>query len=171
MISIKTRQLEKERKEMTQLSMKKGGLEHPAVIRLLQDHLDQMAGTAPPESRHALDLSGLKQSDVHFYGAWVGDDIAGCGAFKVLDNDHAEVKSMKTATEFLRQGVAGQVLAHLMAEARGLGIKRFSLETGSMGYFEPARAMYQRLGFELCAPFGNYKEDPNSVFMTKIISE
>ena len=151
---------------MKKISIIKGNLDKPGVIALLQDHLDQMAGTAPPESRHALDLTGLQQPSVHFYAAWSGESVAGCGAFKQLDAHHAEVKSMKTSTEFLRQGIARAMLNHLVAEAKQRGITRLSLETGSMSFFDPARALYAGYGFVECAPFGDYKLDPNSVFMT-----
>ncbi len=151
---------------MKEITLVKGNLHKPEVIALLQDHLDQMAGTAPPESRHALDLSGLQQPSVHFYSAWLGDQVVGCGAFKQLDNGHAELKSMKTATSFLRKGIAKTMLNHLVAQAQQMGITQLSLETGSMAFFDPARAMYSGFGFQECPPFGDYKEDPNSVFMT-----
>ena len=54
-------------------------------------------------------------------------------------------------------------------QARRRGYSRLSLETGSMPYFAPARALYARAGFAPCAPFGDYVEDPNSVFMTRVL--
>jgi putative acetyltransferase len=42
-----------------------------------------------------------------------------------------------------------------------------SLETGSAASFAAARTMYMKNGFEICGPFGDYKLDPHSVFMTK----
>jgi putative acetyltransferase len=53
---------------------------------------------------------------------------------------------------------------HTAEAARGMA--RLSLETGSWAYFAPARARYARHGFVECGPFGEYREDPNSVFMT-----
>ena len=61
------------------------------------------------------------------------------------------------------------MLDHVLAEARRRGYARLSLETGSMDYFAPARALYARAGFVACAPFGDYVEDPNSVFMTRAL--
>ncbi len=48
--------------------------------------------------------------------------------------------------------------------------RRLSLETGAMEFFEPARRLYRKFGFEQCGPFSTYKEDSNSVFFTKILS-
>jgi putative acetyltransferase len=54
--------------------------------------------------------------------------------------------------------------------ARQMGISLLSLETGSADFFLPARKLYEKFGFEYCGPFADYKDDPNSVFMTKMIS-
>jgi putative acetyltransferase len=141
-------------------------LESPQVLALIRDHLAAMEPTAPPESRHALDVTGLKRSDVAFWSIWDGDTLAGIGALKQLSHDHAEIKSMKTATAFLRRGVASGMLQHVIQEAKKRGITTLSLETGSMAFFEPARTLYRSFGFTECGPFGSYVEDPNSVFMT-----
>lgn len=139
------------------------------IRALLREHLDAMERTSPPESRHALDIAGLRQPGITFWSLWDGDCIAGCGALKELDAAHAEIKSMRTAATHLRKGVASKMLEHLIGEARRRGYRRLSLETGSMDYFEPARRLYASFGFEPCAPFGYYVEDPNSVFMTKAL--
>ena len=144
-------------------------LRHPAVIALLQEHLDWMHRTSPPESVHALDLDALRQPDIAFWTLWDGETLAGCGALRALDATHGEVKSMRTAQTHLRRGVAATMLDHILAEARRRGYARLSLETGSMAYFAPAHALYARAGFRPCAPFGDYVEDPNSVFMTRAL--
>lgn len=48
-----------------------------------------------------------------------------------------------------------------------MGFTRLSLETGSDDFFLPARKLYEKFGFTYCAPFADYRLDPNSVFMTK----
>lgn len=148
------------------MNIQEDDLTHPAVISLLKDHLEEMEHTSPPESRHALDLSGLKQRNIRFYAVWEGDLIAGCGALKVHNQHLGELKSMKTHRDFLRRGVGSRILAHLIAEARDLGLKELKLETGSMAYFEPARALYRLAGFVECAPFADYRPDPNSTYMS-----
>jgi putative acetyltransferase len=66
--------------------------------------------------------------------------------------------------------VSSQMLRHLIAEAERRGYPRVSLETGSMDYFEPARKLYASFGFRFCGPFGSYRDDPNSLFMTREIA-
>jgi putative acetyltransferase len=142
-------------------------LNGPQTMQLLQEHLRCMALVSPPESRHALNLDGLRQPDITFWTIWKGPDLAGCGAIKELNKQHGEIKSMRTVNAYLRQGVASQLLQHIVEEAKHRHYRRLSLETGSMDYFEPARRLYSSFGFTRCRPFGTYREDPNSIFMTK----
>lgn len=137
------------------------------IARLLDEHLACMARVSPPESRHALNLDGLRQPDVTFWSAWQGQDLVGCGALKELGPTHGEVKSMRTATAHLRKGVASALLQHIIVEAKRRGYQRLSLETGSMDYFKPAHELYYKFGFRRCAPFAGYVDDPNSVFMSR----
>ena len=90
-------------------------------------------------------------------------------ALRELDPTHAEIKSMRTAPDRTRQGLASTLLAHLVAEARRRGYTRLSLETGSFPFFAPARALYERSGFAYCPPFADYRPDPNSVYMTRAL--
>ena len=151
------------------MRIKVDDLTHPQVVDLLREHLRCMALASPPESIHALDLNGLRQTSVTFWTIWDGDKLAGCGALKELDPAHAEIKSMRTSYDYQRQGVARTMLHHLIDQARQRGYRRVSLETGATEYFEPARKLYAGFGFEFCAPFGSYVEDPNSNFMTLVL--
>lgn len=137
------------------------------IVALLEEHLAGMRSLSPPESVHALPLAGLRSPDVTFWSAWENSALLGCGALKQLDPQHGEIKSMRTASRHLRKGVASAMLQHILAEARGRGYRRLSLETGSQPGFEPARRLYARAGFTACGPFADYTNDPNSVFMTK----
>ncbi|WP_064746830.1 GNAT family N-acetyltransferase [Lysobacter antibioticus] len=137
------------------------------IHALLQEHLRDMAELSPPESIHALDLDGLRRPDIRFWTVWEKDQLLGCGALRELDSTHGEIKSMRTADAHRRKGVAARMLGHILDEASRRGYRRLSLETGSMAGFAPARTLYAQFGFVECAPFGDYVEDPNSVFMTR----
>lgn len=137
------------------------------IGQLIGDHLQSMSDHSPPESKHALNLEQLKSKEITFWSVWEEEELLGCGALKQLDVHHGEVKSMKTNLAHLRKGVARKVLQHIIEEAQKRGYKRLSLETGSMDAFIPARKLYENFGFCYCAPFADYVEDPNSVFMTK----
>lgn len=114
----------------------------------------------------ALDLSGLRDPAVTLWTVWDGDTLLGMGALKQLDATHGEIKSMRTAPDQLRRGVAGMMLDHLLAEARVRGYRRVSLETGSNEPFAPARALYERTGFVETGPFADYTDTGFSRYYT-----
>ena len=142
-------------------------LDSPAFAALMAEHQAAMQATAPPESQHALDLSGLKQAHVRVWVLREGDALLGCGALQRIDAGHVEIKAMRTSRAYLRRGVGKAVLAHLLHEARAAGYAQASLETGSLDYFAPARRMYGDAGFTECGPFADYIDDPNSTYMTR----
>lgn len=143
-----------------------GGLDDPRVRTLLAHHFASARAETAPGSAHALDLSGLKSPDVHFWSAWEGDQVIAIGALKQLSESHGEIKSMHTEQSHRRKGVGSAMLRHILERARRMGLSRLSLETGSWPYFVPARELYRRHGFVECQPFGSYLPDPNSIFMT-----
>lgn len=138
------------------------------IIGLLRSHLSEMRRVTPQQgSVHALDLEALRGPRVTIWSLREDGRLAGCGALKRLGPGHAEIKSMRTAAEFQRRGVAARLLAHIESEAVSSGVTRLSLETGAADFFEPARRLYLRSGFAYCEPFDDYRPDPLSVFMTK----
>jgi putative acetyltransferase len=141
-------------------------LSRTQVHDLLNEHLHNMHELSPAESVHALDLESLRQPYVTFWTAWEDSVLVGCGALKELDRRHGEVKSMRTPNAYRRRGAARAILAHIIQIAKSRSYDRLSLETGSMDAFKPAQRLYQSFGFTYCGPFGEYAEDPNSVFMT-----
>ena len=138
----------------------------PALRAFLQAHLDDIAPTAPAESRHALDLEGLQAPGVRLWVAHDGDVLVGTAALAALADGHEELKSMRTDPAHRGRGIAAALLAHVLADARGRGVARISLETGSMAFFAAAHRLYARHGFVDCAPFGDYRPDRNSRFLT-----
>ena len=159
------------------------------VCALLQEHLQELSSESPPESMHALPLDDLKHSDITFWCAWqepplnkdVIETAGGSGysgepkglmgfvALKQLTQKHAELKSMRTHRMHKRQGVASALLEEVLRVALSRGYQKVSLETGTMTSFQPAIALYKRFGFELCTPFADYREDPNSCFMSRLL--
>jgi putative acetyltransferase len=143
-----------------------GNLDDPRIVELIRFHVRHARAETAPGSDHALDLEGLRAPDIRFWAAWEEQALLAIGALKRLSADHGEVKSMHTTPASRRRGAGGLMLRHIIAAARGDGLSRLSLETGSWDYFVPARAFYRGHGFVECAPFGEYVLDPNSVFMT-----
>lgn len=148
------------------MQIDRGNLADPRIVALLRHHFDMCHAVTPPGSAHVFSLDRLADPGIDFWAAWDGETLLGTGAMKPLDATHGEVKSMHTADAARRRGVGSALLRHIIATSRARGLTRLSLETGSFGYFEPAVALYKWHGFEECPPFGDYKPDPNSVFLT-----
>jgi len=133
-----------------------GHLDDPAVSDLLRLHLAAMHVHSPPGTVHALDLSRLKHPQVSFFTAWEGAELFGCGALRELSPVHGEIKSMRTAPQHVRKGVAAALLQHMIGVAKQRGYRTISLETGSGEAFEAAIALYGRFGFVRGEAFGEY---------------
>ena len=149
------------------LTIERADFQDPRLAVFLQSHLEELAPTAPAESRHALRLNKLQTPDIRLWVAHDGQELVGTAALATLEPGHEELKSMRTSPRRRGQGVASRMLDHVVHDARARGILQIHLETGSMDFFAPARALYAKAGFLHCAPFGTYRADPNSVFMVK----
>jgi putative acetyltransferase len=144
-------------------------LSGPEIAEFLNEHVLEMRSITPLESKHALDLDGLRKPEITFWSVMDGDVLVGCGAIKRLDTGHAEVKSMRTAPTRKRSGIASLLLEHIIIEAKRMGFTRLSLETGAAEFFLPARRLYEKFGFDYCEPFADYQPDPYSAFMTRAL--
>ena len=148
-------------------------LRDPRIEAFMQDHLQDMRATSPPESVHALDMGQLRAPEITFWSAWLpegdGDTLVGTAALKRLSATQAELKSLRTSVRHRGQGIARQLLHHLLQESRARGFERLSLETGPQPFFEPARNLYLQNGFVECGTFADYRPDPHSVFMTRAL--
>jgi len=144
-------------------------LSGPEIAEFLDEHVQEMRAITPLESKHALDLDGLRKPEITFWSVMDDDTLVGCGAIKRLDDGHAELKSMRTAPTRKGSGIASHLLEHIITEARQMGFTRLSLETGAAEFFRPARKLYEKFGFDYCEPFADYRPDPHSVFMTRAL--
>lgn len=136
-----------------------------AVLRLLTEHLVEMHKLSPPGSVFALDTAALRSPSITMWSAWEDEHLMGCGALKELSTAEGEIKSMKTATGSLRRGVGSAILRSILDEAHVRSYKRVLLETGSTDAFAAAIGLYERHGFSRRGRFGDYPENPFSLFM------
>jgi putative acetyltransferase len=153
---------------MTELRIVEDDVSGKAIRALIALHLQGMHANSPACKVHALPVEALRAADVTFYSAWAGDALAGMGAIRHLAPDHGEVKSMRVAPAFLRQGVGEAVLRHLLQIARARGYARVSLETGRGPAFDQAIALYRKYGFVDCPAFADYVPDGFSQCLTLV---
>ncbi|WP_333993896.1 GNAT family N-acetyltransferase [Burkholderia orbicola] len=142
--------------------------DQPDVIALIADLDAYQDSLYPPESRHALDLASLKKPNVLFAVARdAAGQAIGCGAI-VVAPEFGEVKRMYVSPRGRGQGIARQLIALLESRAIDLGCRLLKPETGP--YQHEALALYASVGYERRGPFGDYTDDPLSVFMQKHIA-
>ena len=146
-----------------------GNFDNQEVHELLIKHFIELRAASPEGSAHVLDIPGLKDQSIKFWSLWQEKMLMGCGALKFLDKGHGEFKSIRIHDNFRNKGNGIKVIKHLIDEAKKLDIKRLSIETGAGDFFIPARKLFKKSGFTVCEPFAHYKEDVNSVYLTKLI--
>ena len=147
-----------------------GNFKNSEVLELLNKHFIELRSVSPDGSAHVLDIEGLKVQNIKFWSLWEDNLLMGCGALKFLNKEHGEFKSIRLVDSFRKKGNGIKILKHLIFEAKKLNIKKISVETGTGDFFAPARKLFSKCGFKLCKPFAHYKEDPNSCYMSMLIS-
>ena len=138
--------------------------ENKKVIDLLIKHFKELRSVSPEGSTHVLDIDGLKNKSIIFWSLWNKDKLIGCGALKILSQFHGEFKSIRVADAFRKKGIGKKIISHLILEAKKIGIKKISVETGAGNFFSPARKLFINHGFKECEPFAHYKRDINSKY-------
>ena len=139
------------------------------VNLLLKKHFIELRAASPEGSAHVLDIPGLQEPSIKFWSLWEDGQLMGCGALKFLDKEHGEFKSIRIQDNFRGKGNGIMVINHLIDEAKKLKIKKLSIETGAGKFFAPARKLFDNCGFKPCKPFAHYKEDVNSLYLTKLL--
>tara|TARA_Y100000768_G_C23594676_1_gene503198 strand:- start:103 stop:570 length:468 start_codon:yes stop_codon:yes gene_type:complete len=146
-----------------------GNFDHPQVNQLLKKHFIELRAASPEGSAHVLDIPGLMIPSIKFWSLWENNQLIGCGALKFLEKNHGEFKSIRIHDDFRGKGNGKKIINHLINEAKKLNIQRISIETGAGSFFAPARKLFDNCGFKPCPPFAHYKEDINSLYLTKLL--
>ena len=146
-----------------------GNFNLPEVNLLLKKHFIELRAASPKGSAHVLDIPGLQELSIKFWSLWEDGQLMGCGALKFLDKEHGEFKSIRIEDNFRGKGNGIMVINHLIDEAKKLKIKKLSIETGAGKFFAPARKLFDNCGFKPCKPFAHYKEDVNSLYLTRLL--
>jgi len=136
------------------------------LINELDDHLMGLPYT--PESRHAFSVDKLVREGVAFFIARKDGELAGCAGVKLFGIDYGEVKRMYVRPAYRGLGLGKLMLNRLAEYARERQVSVLRLETGI--YQTEAIGLYERYGFQRRPPFGEYKEDPLSVYFEKPIA-
>jgi putative acetyltransferase len=141
-------------------------MSRPEVLALVEEHLRNMHEITPPGQVCALDAKKLRAPGIVLWTAWNENVLLGCAALQELSPTQGELKSMRTPAHLRRRGAGRTLLDHILQVSRERGYRELFLETGSHPAFRPAQTLYRSVGFRECGPFGAYKENGFSVFMS-----
>jgi putative acetyltransferase len=136
--------------------------EASAMIMELEASLDPFY---PRESRHGLSIERLISEAVPFFVLRCEGVAAGCGGVQLFNREYGEIKRMYIRPQFRGRGFAKLMLNHLSDYVRSHDIPLLRLETGI--HQHEAISLYERVGFRRIPPYGEYKDDPLSVFYEK----
>ena len=139
----------------------------PEYIRLLQASDEYAASLYPAESNHMLDIETMLRPQMNFFGVLVDGAVKACGGFWAHD-DYVEIKRVFVDPSARGFGISRKLMEVLEVEAQTKGFKIARLETGVSQ--SEALGLYRAIGYVDRGPFGDYKLDPLSVFMEKMLS-
>ena len=140
----------------------------PDAIALITELEAVLEPLYPSESRHGLSVERLITEGVPFFVLRSDGTPAACGGVKLFGTDYGEIKRMYVRPQFRGQGFAKQMLDHLSAYAWTQGVSLLRLETGI--HQHEAIGLYERMGFHQIPPFGDYRDDPLSLFYEKSLT-
>lgn len=140
-------------------------------VQVLIKQADElMLALYPPESNHLDDLTELSKKNVCFVGAFADDLLSGIGAVKTRtdDGNYGEIKRVYVDDRCRGRKIAQTIMSFLENHLIEKNIFIARLETGDKQI--EAIGLYKKLGYQIRAPYADYKKDPLSVFMEKRLS-
>lgn len=129
--------------------------------RALMRELDaEIAALYPDSMINGIDGVEFEKSGGYFVVAQQENRTIGCGGFRPLDEECAEIKRMFVRPEVRRRGGARQILRHLEEEVRRRGFRSTVLETGCNN--TGAIALYESEGYSQIPEFPGCVGNPVS---------
>lgn len=141
----------------------------PEIAAILDRHHALMRSQSPAESCHVKTPRELLDAGGKLFAVRAEGQAVAVGAMTALEPGHWELKSMHVVAEARGTGLGRVLLDGMIGAAREMGATRLSLETGSGADHDAARALYRAFGFDDCPPFGDYRVDPLSTYMTRTL--
>ena len=141
--------------------------EDPRIEALIARQKAFAEAHTPPGSGPAVEVGQATTAPRPDWLASDGGEPLGCIGLLKLDDARGEIKTMHVLEERRGEGIAQALLASLVAKATEDGVSTLLLETGKSEGFAASRRFYEKSGFDLCEPFGVYREDPFSGCMRR----
>lgn len=137
----------------------------PEIVALIEASDRYSLERYPPEGHFGTDIDGLDRPDIIFAVARLDGRVVGCGALKFEEDATAELKRLFVTDAGRGRGIGKALMTWIEALAAERQVKRLNLETGPLNI--EAVKLYRTFGYAECGPFGDYEDNPYSLFMTK----
>jgi ribosomal protein S18 acetylase RimI-like enzyme len=138
------------------------------AIKLIDELETILSPMYPAESRHGYSITKLIEQKVQFFVIRCDGEAAGCAGVQFFEEEglaYGEVKRMYIRPSFRGLGLAKLALKQLEETAAARGVEILRLETGI--HQTEAVGLYERYGFKRIGPFGDYWDDPLSLYFEK----
>jgi putative acetyltransferase len=145
-----------------------GSPQLPHARALIAELDEYLIGLYPPETNYLLDVEALAAPEVSFFVAYLDNQAAGCAALRRLDRESGEVKRMYVRPGARGRGIGAILLEALERAARAQSLDALYLETGALQ--AEALGLFEGAGFVRCGVFGEYRDDPRSLFYKKTLT-
>lgn len=141
------------------------------VINVFADIDRLISSLYPVATSQALTVEELASPEVYAVGLKNQDGIVACGAIvKQFDGtSYGEIRRLYVKPSYRGKGLSRRIMQILLYHAGEEQIPMIKLETGPKQI--QSINLYENLGFKRCDPFGEYKQNPNSLFMELALSQ
>lgn len=147
------------------LTIKKVSPQHPQAQALISKLDAYLNGLYPAERNYLDSVDELSKAHVLFVGAFDEEALVGCGAVKIMEGGYGEIKRVFVRPDYRGQGISRRIMDYLEQHLVERGIPLARLETGI--HQTEAIGLYRKIGYVTCGSFGDYRDDPLSLFMEK----
>jgi len=127
---------------------------------LIRELDTEIATLYPGLPINGIEVAEFEKAGGYFVIARAADYTVGCGAFRPVGEQCAEIKRMFVRASARRRGIARQILRHLEEEVRRRGFRSIVLETGRAN--SEALALYEAEGYFPIPAFLGYVGSPIS---------
>lgn len=143
-------------------------LQNPQFIELVRQLDAYQSVLYPAESDYSMPLDEMANSEHYPFIANLDGVSVGCSCLFICHDELAEIKRVYVNPDYRGQGIAERLMEAIEAQARERQLPSLYLETGVD--HRAAIGLYRKCGFTITTRFGDYRDDPLSVFMVKTLA-
>lgn len=147
------------------ISIKEECINSQDGIKLIEELACTLEKITGSSGKGSFDNSDMLNPRSIFVIARDKNKAVGCGAFREITSDIAEIKRMYTAEK--NRGIGKMILLYLENKAKQFGYSKIILETRKCNNY--AVRFYLSNGYKIIDNYGKYKEMPEAFCFEKVL--